>query len=141
MAFNKILLLFAVLATLSVSFVKAEVKEAAPQSVTETIDKKSAVLVKSLIYVPTKCYRKYQTCCYRYYICRRRCIRVPCRYVRVCSKYIGSRCYRYKLVRVCRYPCYYTYCPRAYCTRPIIIKSKSYVAPLTYKRTLYSTKA
>lgn len=146
MAFIKAVLFFGIAAVLAVSAASAAATQEAATDFqgakNEFIPTKSSIqIVPKLTYIPARCYRRTQICCYRFYVCRRKCVLISCKNVRICTLTVNGVCKKYKIVRVCRYRCYLTYCPRIYCTPFVITRAKTYIAPLSYQRTTISSNS
>lgn len=75
--------------------------------------------VSSLTFVPARCYRRSQVCCYKYKPCGEVCKPFDCRTIRRCKVRapITKLCLRFKKVRVCKQRCYTKLCLRHVCSK------------------------
>ncbi len=99
------------------------------------------VLVPKVNFNPQNCYRRVQTCCYRYVRCGKRCSTQYCRQKPSCILYKFGHCHRWRTVRVCERKCYHVTCPKFECTPINLDTPATYTPPtiLTRVTTLHGT--
>ena len=97
--------------------------------------------VSSLTFVPTRCYRRSQICCYKYEKCGQVCKPFDCRTIRRCVRRvpITKLCLLYRKVRVCKQRCHAKLCLRHVCTKlraerrstKFVVPTKSFILSKT----------
>lgn len=83
------------------------------------------------------CYRRTQTCCYKYEKCGYKCHTGYCSHTSFCTHKKFGRCFRWKSLKTCQERCFTKMCAIFECNSLGLIRSAQYVFPQIHTKVYY----